>query len=400
MIAEQARQADALVAMTGTQASSDDPYLYDGLKALGTRLHRESMLGDPAGPRGPKILARWTELGIPTVLTVAKGQSASTCVAVVKRLGAAVAAVEGWNEPDHDYHDPDQTWVAPTKTVQDALYAAMKADPATAAVPVIGPSLSWHSFPTGPWACDLGNAHLYDQPFDMAATGTTNAWYSQVLSYDRAEFAGLPLWVTEFGHRVGDTFSSVVTSERVQACYVLRSLLEKFASGQFAALVQYQFRDLGPAAGTQDGFGLVRYDGSRKPAFTGLANVLALLADKGPAFTPGALSYDLSGNLTNVRRLVLQRRDGRFLLVLWLHVQSTDAPQQQDVTLGLQAGQFSAARVYAPLTQAAPVGAVVAPVSVALQVQDAPIVVELVPAASPTMTVVPKPKRKRGILLG
>jgi hypothetical protein len=66
------------------------------------------------------------------------------------------------------------------------------------------------------------------------------------------------------------------------------------------------------------GFGLVRSDGTVRPAYTALQNLIALLADPGQSFTPGGLDYQLSGSLNDVKTLLLQQRSSVFYLGLWL----------------------------------------------------------------------------------
>jgi hypothetical protein len=52
--------------------------------------------------------------------------------------------------------------------------------------------------------------------------------------------------------------------------------------------------------------GLLHADGSPKPQFTALVNLIHLLSDRGPSFTPTALQYSMSGDTRNVDHTLLQ----------------------------------------------------------------------------------------------
>jgi hypothetical protein len=130
---------------------------------------------------------------------------------------------------------------------------------------------------------------------------------------------------------------------------------------------------------------LIRRDGTEKPAFTALKNLIAVLADPGPSFSPGLLSYSLTGDTGGISRLLLTKRNGRFYLVLWQEVSSYDLSGKRDIlvsdrNLVLKVSPTpSQMRVFTPLTSAQPtrVGTQVA--SLAVAISDSPTVIEIVP---------------------
>ena len=65
-------------------------------------------------------------------------------------------------------------------------------------------------------------------------------------------------------------------------------------------------------------YGLLRGDGSQKPAFLALANLINLLADTGYSFTPQPLQYTITGGDSTVQHLLLQKRNTRYYLIIWL----------------------------------------------------------------------------------
>jgi hypothetical protein len=147
----------------------------------------------------------------------------------------------------------------------------------------------------------------------------------------------------------------------------------------------YQLMDEGTSTSKrEDNWGLVKYNGSVKPSFTTLKNIIALLSDKGPGFTPGRLEYGLSGALGSTHKTLLQKRDGRFYLVLWQEVKSWDIKAKRDlnpaedaITLTL-ASAASSIKVFRPRTGTTPIQTGRG-TSLGLSVPDEVIVVEITP---------------------
>lgn len=379
---EAAQQSDALVDAFGTQSSTENDFstLVSEYAGLHTRLNREAMIGGWPSARGVNMQTLWHTYGIKTLVQVNSSMVPADVVTNLKHIGVeCLAGVEGLNEPDHDYTAEDYTWAAPTLTYSQNLWTAVKADGVTNALPILGPAWSKsHLLSPGDYSgiCDYGNCHLYDQPYDMS--GGTNANYANVLTYSRSVYAGKPLWCTEYGFRVGDVFGGVTTTEQVQAKYVQRSFLDKWWSGVFAKLIQYQFRDSG-TLDSQDYFGIVKRTWVAKPAYNALSRLLGILSDANGTFTPGSLAFTLAGTTANLRHLVLQKRDGRFLLVLWLHIQSNDTDVVQSVTVTLGT-TFRSGNLWVPQTSDAPVTVYdTVPAVLTVLVPDYPVVVELVP---------------------
>jgi predicted TIM-barrel fold metal-dependent hydrolase len=92
----------------------------------------------------------------------------------------------------------------------------------------------------------------------------------------------------------------------------------------------YELIDQGSDDDRESRFGLIRENGTPKLAFTAVRNTIALLKDPGPSFIPNALNYTIQSP-SSVKRTILQKRDGRFYMVLWNDVVSYNAPRKQDV---------------------------------------------------------------------
>jgi len=84
-------------------------------------------------------------------------------------------------------------------------------------------------------------------------------------------------------------------------------------------------------SGSEGVFGLLRNNLTEKPAFRVVKNLISILSDKGPDFTPGSLNYVLEWSVENVRQILFQKRDGDFYLMVWLEVPSWNVTTNVDI---------------------------------------------------------------------
>jgi hypothetical protein len=71
-------------------------------------------------------------------------------------------------------------------------------------------------------------------------------------------------------------------------------------------------------------------------AYDPVKNILGLLSDSGPAFQAGGLNFKLSGNLTNVRHVLLEKRAGTFYLAIWVEQPGYDVNAKKDLSVPAQ----------------------------------------------------------------
>ena len=106
--------------------------------------------------------------------------------------------------------------------------------------------------------------------------------------------------------------------EATQATYLPRLFLHQYASGIVRTFDYELFDEGGPPFGA---YGLVHADVSPKPAYTALANLLALFADSSSP-SAGApvrsLTFALDAPGAEVRHALFAKRDGEMILALWL----------------------------------------------------------------------------------
>ena len=302
------------------------------------------------------------------------------------RIGANnIAAWEGVNE--HDWSGRPN-WADEVRRSQRALSAQVKADPQMASLHrVLGPSLARPE--NAPAVGDLsafmdaGVMHPYDGGQQPATNLVSHMQGLRVLNANR------PLQATEVGYHTASASTNPwhwSLTELAQGKYTLRQFLELWNRGVQRSFA-YELIDEGTDMSDMEAnFGLLRIDGSRKPAFNGLRDLIALVGDRGaPTFATHALKVSLSGDTTGVRRLLLEKADGRHFLVLWQDKLSYDKVLKRDINVPAKSVdlgfEFPVTRVtmYRPLTQGTQAVRTVAKARlVTVSVPDHPVVVEVV----------------------
>jgi hypothetical protein len=397
--ADPAAAADAFVDTIGVNVHLrylDTPYAdYEGiirprLEESGIRHVRDGgALDDEAFFRKLNDLAT---VGVRSNLIMSPAEvTPAEAVAIAKAARSSVASIEGPNEPNVFLRDlfPDGI-----REYQTQLYAAIKADPETASLPVLAPSLAYDAEDAdrlGVVPGDFGNTHSY-------AAGQVPGVRLDTIQLPAAEAVspGKPIMATETGYHtaVNTTGGQPGISERAGGKYLPRTYLEHF-NRDVRRTFAYEFLDeLGdpdrfPSDPELDDsearFGMLRSDGSPKPAFTAITHLIRLLEDPGPAFAPTAPRYSLSGNVTDLHRTVLQKRDGTWFVILWLNARSYDLDAKADLDVPAQAVTLTLAQrvrratTYRPAGSSAPLAVAENVETLVLQVPDEPLVVELVP---------------------
>ena len=353
-----------------------DPTWIQNINQLATKGIKSTIVVDPSIGIGPDSSYDINSPGY-TITNLIKNS-----------LPTAVEAVEILNEFDiiypngYSYNGQTVTaanWVSYLRNFTEDTYTALKSDPATQNIGIIGPSFVYPDSSTlvgdlSPWV-DYGNLHPYTNPKNPG-----DANLVQDIVNRSKPFGNHPLIATETGYFTNVPGSDRSVSETVQGKYMPRLFLENYNHGIKRTFSYELIDERANTTNGEDNYGLLRADGSPKPAFTALKNLISLLNDTSTtaaSFTPGALNYSLS-NAQNVDHTLLQKSNGDFYLVLWQEVPSTDQAASQTVTLNLTT-PIAQATTYLPNQSTTSTAQYAAPAQLSLNVPDYPLVIQLTP---------------------
>ncbi|MBD2103741.1 PTPA-CTERM sorting domain-containing protein [Leptolyngbya sp. FACHB-261] len=412
-----ARSADSFVDSIGFNTHftyTNTPYVQDYSEVVRPRLQELGIrhIRDGVVPERMDYYERLKDLGsigIRSTLISGTDIDPQQTVAIAKQLGSAQAAVEGPNEYDNNRDNRDPAyWVPTVRNYTQQLHNAFKSDSATANIPILGPSFvggeaSELVGDLSPWV-DYGNFHPYNYPDHPGSGGHLN----NEITRRSQPFKGKPMIATEAGYHTGGPDSDRPISETAQGKYLPRLFLEHFNRG-IERTFAYELLDQWSKPNDREAnFGILRNDGSPKPAFNAIKNLIQLLSDPGDEFALQSLDYVLGGDTTDISQTLLQKRNGNFYLILWQEVASytpfsrepqvgTDLlVQDKLVTLTLNS-LIGQAIAYEPFSSSNPITAYKNPQEINLSVGDHPLVLELIPGwikdivSKPVQSPVPTP---------
>ena len=324
-------EADTFVDSIGINAHFEDSRSeyakqYEGVKNLlvasGIRHIRVGMTFNNAD-----FLREMRELagyGVRGSYITQQGYSQSQITKFPSLVGASFEQYEPPNEQD-DVGNPN--WLGPCKTFQKNLYTWVKNDPATARFAVLAPPLanrqSYSELGDISAYADYGNFHDYFGAFNPGTPGWGGLYppygYYGSIGYNvnlaRVVAGRKPLMSTETGY--GTIAGNPITLDyRTDLRYMTRLFFEQF-NGGVSRSYTYELLDQGGNAVFAN-FGIVQTNLHAKPAYTAIKSLIAEIKDPGPHFTTTARSFKLSGFNQNVHHTLLQKRDGTYILALWI----------------------------------------------------------------------------------
>jgi hypothetical protein len=355
-------------------------------------------------------IAVYQQSGVRTCLLTNHDIAGTIDMAKQLKAAGALLAVEGPNEPNnwpvtYENKTSDGVTSLPIAHFQRDLYAAVKADPALAGVPVfhsseaggsepdnvglqflVIPAGAGTSMPEGTKYADYANTHNYvcghsnklsDNVCWNATDPTLNGdwdglyveygstWRGKFKGYSNAELQTLPRVSTETGWTTSGGTGSI--TEEQQARLFLNLYLSGFKRGWSYTFI-YMLRD-DPVQGY---WGLFDTSYNPKKSGTYLHNLTAILADAGTG-TPTRLDYSIPTKPPAVHDLLLQKSQGTFDLVVW---DERPSGGTDDVTVNL-GRTFATVKVYDPTTGTAPTQTLSSVASVTVTLTDHPVVIEL-----------------------
>jgi uncharacterized protein YjdB len=306
----------------------------------------------------------------------------------VARVGAAnILAFEGPNEVDNNngFWGGIPAFGTNAKAYQAAMYAHSKQIAPSITVIGLTTTSAYGSSFIGDISAymDAGTLHPYPSGGIPTAALASSETALAVLNG-----ANKPWWVTETGYHTAPNATQMLyqpgVSETAQGKYVARLYLDYFNAGIIHTSVYELIDERSDGTNAEMNYGLLHNDGSPKPAYTALKNMLGLLADPGSTYSPSTLSYSLAGATSTIRHALFQKRDGRFYLVLWNDVSVYDTQAKRDISnapvpVSLTLGSAHNVAVYQPYTQAAAVSTASNATTLSLSVPDHPLIVEINP---------------------
>jgi len=246
-----------------------------------------------------------------------------------------LSGVEAVNEVDLsiDSNQNPEVWVPYAKTKQQELYNLIKNTPAYSNLPVI--SLSLGNIRDNAdllgniseWV-DYGNIHAYAAGRHPALHWGYDLTADQIFKRARVLFGDKIIMATEAGYHNYEQLglSHPGVPEDVSAIYLPQLFFEYFNKGIDRTYI-YEFLDQNKRSDWADApemewhFGLIRTDGSAKPAFYALKNLISLLSDDNETFIPSSLKFEVNADETNVnnnlRNTLLQKSDGSWWIALY-----------------------------------------------------------------------------------
>lgn len=243
--------------------------------------------------------------------------------------------LEGVNEWDCS---GDLSWAASARAYQAELRQALLAARRLPDVPLLAPSFCREPSPAAYGAdpdADGANAHAY------AAGRPPEEATEQALRDVAGVVPGAPVWVTETGYHnaLQGAPSQPGVSERAAAPYLLRTYLEN-ARLAVPRTYLYELFDLrGDPFEQEANWGLLRADGTEKPAFVAVRALSRLLTSGlpeagGASAAPVSLQSVEAEDGQPVRSLTTDAGGGRLLLFVWRPVPVWDTDLQQDLDPG------------------------------------------------------------------
>jgi hypothetical protein len=290
------------------------------LLELGVRHIRDGVKTDPGDNEKHIYYQRLRDLansGIKFNLITSVTTNYSLLEAVYFWTNKAIISFEGLNEPDAAGMS---NWVTVVRKAQKNLYQTVKGKKSLRHLAVIAPSVLKGQKEIGvlsPWV-DMGNLHNYFSGLNPEIDDWRGIQW-KLENVAKPVSSSKPVVSTETGwaNALQGSKTPQGVPEDIVGKYMPRMFLTQFNKG-IARTYSYEFIDQGiDPKDPEANFGLLRNDGSPKPAYLALKNLINLLKDPGSSFKTGSLNYSLGVNTKKFNHTLLQKRNGDFYLAFW-----------------------------------------------------------------------------------
>jgi hypothetical protein len=312
---------------------------HDLLAASGIRHLRDEL-------RPSNDLDRWRALNKRSdiLFNILVSPATNTVVEMMTYLAALgierVSAMEGQNEGDSDWFmslplaKPD--WSNVVVNYQREVHDALRARYPSSQLPLLSPSvINWKPAdvallrPANQYS-DAVAIHSYVQKAQEPETSDDYAAVSWYLHNMRDAFKpGASALATECGYCNVVRPGTSGVSETAAALYLPRLLLNNFRLGILRTFL-YEFLDGGtdPNEGEHH-WGLVRNDGTPKPGYHGIRNLLSAL--KGARRASNSPPLRVASTAPDLRHIAFQDAQGQPLLAVWRAVRCWNVEKAEDI---------------------------------------------------------------------
>ncbi len=310
---------------------------------VGIRHLRGSLIGFTQGSSPSEDVAKriYDDNGIKSTILITGeyNKSPQTMINEINRFDPqGVSLIEGMNEVDNSFVPTSFYYqmagfdqgVDSVKESQRQVYEAIRSDPDWDNVMLANFTMIFDRSQAAPfYDYDLLNEHSYQGREKPESTNLGN-WYDDARDVEPDGLAKKPIVITETGYTTNYNATRQVP-EVAQSKYTPRLFASYFKKG-VARTFLFSFGNL-------EGYGLKRDDGSLKPSYSAVKNLISTLSEEtwdvgqkrwelpngspaGRVFDPGYLDYEVTGGA--VEQLLLQQSDGDFYLMLWQNKRVTD----------------------------------------------------------------------------
>jgi hypothetical protein len=332
---EQAVSADAFVDSiginihlhNGNMIYGNFPVISSALRDLGVRHTRDGLI-HTTWEEYYRRHVQLAQSGIHCLFITGAGDTQEQLLRFTEKVHGAAEGFEAPNEYDAS---GDQDWAPKLLAYMPRLMLIASSIPSSRKVLVVGPALvtpgADKKVPGLSASFDEANMHNYFGGHNPGTSGWGDNGYGSIrwnMALAEKAWGKKPIVTTETGY-LSDTRAPQGVGELAQGVYTPRIFLEQALHGVQRTWL-YELADGDQTVPLdQRSFGLLRSDGSRKPAFVALQRLIRLLSDPGPAVTPSALPLVVKASTPEIHHLLFQKRDGRFYLAFWLEVPALDS---------------------------------------------------------------------------
>lgn len=261
-------------------------------------------------------------------------------------------------------------WAVPLVHVND--FANVMIDQFTSLSTVLAPLKA---------AADLGNVHVYCHHL-----GPFACLDSRLLAWE-AFYAGMPMWVSEYGLSSASHVSGV--SDTLKQKLLPRTTFELFNRGIERSYI-YELLDEGAANNTvlDKNYGLLNMDGSRKGSFETFKNLISILSDPTGEIQTEPLRIHIGNANVNLHHLLMMKQNGEYFLALWNELSnSTESDVRRNITLNFE--QPKNVALFDPRQGSSSIESANSTTSYMVSVPDSVIIVRIADVVRPTPTPTP-----------